>query len=81
MKVRDRIAHQIRVAENDIRFYTECGPDYADKVEQLEAYKKRLEDRAGHYDREVLEGYERPASLRNGISSAGEMSGQSIDLD
>lgn len=81
MKARDLIDHKLQVIEKDLEFYRDCGPDYADKIESLNREKKLLQDRAAHYDREVSEGYEKPATLRNGISTPGEISGQSISLD
>ncbi len=80
---RDRIAEDLRRIDKDIQFYVDCGDDYTDKVEDLRKYRDRIQVKADHYDREVSEGYEKPAAVRNGISTglSDGMRSESIETD
>lgn len=83
LRKRDRLTEDLRRIDKDIQFYIDCGEDYADKVEDLRKYRERIQVQADHYDREVSEGYEKPAGHRNGISTglSDGMRSESIETD
>ena len=83
LNVRDRLTVDIERTEEQIRWYTDLGPEWADKVEELKRQKEYYEQKAGHYDREIEAGYKKPASQRNGISTglSDGMNAESIDPD
>ena len=82
LNVRERLDADIQSSDKDIQFYEQCGPEWLDKIEELNERKARIQARAGHYDREAEAGNTRPASQRNGITTGlSEGLGSTVSLD
>jgi hypothetical protein len=68
LRVRERIAEDIRRIERDLDWYERNGGTeaYAEHMQTLAARKERLLAQAQHYDQEQAAGYGKPATRRWG---------------